>query len=160
MQRNRRNPNQALREWQWTNRRRYGAQKNIACSALAGGRIARPDIIEFDEEDIPQLETMIDSLQERAEDVLLNRIIDTDSVCINKAMTRTDIDYGRAQSNWQPRYEDYYLGRAFDMLPCETLHIDRSKLLRMPIVILTGKRTVSAADTFLIQFTSSPDGRR
>ncbi len=176
-QRNRRNPNQALREWQWTNRRRYGAQKNIACSALAGGRIARPDIIEFDEEDIPQLETMIDSLQERAEglvidlcycrggsslvgDVLLSRIIDADSVCINKAMTRTDIDYGRAQSNWQPRYEDYYLGRAFDMLPCETLHIDRSKLLRMPIVILTGKRTVSAADTFLIQFTSSPDGRR
>lgn len=93
-------------------------------------------------------------------DVLLSRIIDTDSVCINKTMTRTDIGYGRAQSNWQPQYEDYYLGRAFDTLPCKTLHIDRSKLLRMPIVILTGKRTVSAAETFLIQFTSSPDGRR
>ena len=144
MQRNRRNPNQALREWQWTNRRRYGAQKNIACSALAGRRIARPDIIEFDEEDIPQLETMIDSLQERAD------------VCINKTMTRTDINYGRAQSNWQPRYEDYYLGRAFDTLPCKTLHIDRSKLLRMPIVILTGKRTVSAAETFLIQLYEQP----
>ncbi len=174
MQRNRRNPNQALREWQWTNRRRYGAQKNIACSALTGGRIARPDIIEFDEEDIPQLETMIDSLQERAEglvidlcycrggsslvgDVLLSRIIDTDSVCINKAMTRTDIDYGRAQGNWQPRYdEDHYLDRAFDTLPCKTLHIDRSKLLRMPIVILTGKRTVSAAETFLIQLYEQP----
>ncbi|GEM_PF-6999269 len=144
MQRNRRNPNQALREWQWTNRRRYGAQKNIACSALAGGRIARPDIIEFDEEDIPHLGTMLDSLQERAD------------VCINKTMTRTDIDYGRAQSNWQPRYEDYYLGRAFDTLPCKTLHIDRSKLLRMPIVILTGKRTVSAAETFLIQLYEQP----
>ncbi len=176
-QRNRRNPNRTLREWQWTDWRRYDAKKNIACSALAVGRIARLDIIEFDEEDIPQLETMLDSLQERAEglvidlrycrggsslvgDVLLSRINDTDSVCINKTMTRTDIGYGRAQSNWQPQYEDYYLGRAFDTLPCKTLHIDRSKLLRMPIVILTGKRTVSAAETFLIQFTSSPDGRR
>ncbi len=171
--RNRRNPNRTLREWQWTDWRRYDAKKNIACSALAGGRIARLDIIEFDEKDIPQLETMLDSLQERAEglvidlrycrggsslvgDVLLSRIIDTDSVCINKTMTRTDIGYGRAQSNWQPQYEDYYLGRAFDTLPCKTLHIDRSKLLRMPIVILTGKRTVSAVETFLIQLYEQP----
>lgn len=173
MQRNRRNPNRTLREWEWTDWRRYNANKNIACSALAEGRIARLDIIEFDEDDIPQLETMLDSLRERAKglvidlrycrggsslvgNVLLSRIINADSVCINKAMTRRNIGYGRAQGNWQPQYEDYYLDRAFDTLPCETLHIDSSKLLRMPIVILTGKRTVSAAETFLIQLYELP----
>ncbi len=36
-------------------------------------------------------------------------------------MTRTNIGYGRAQGNWQPQYEDYYLDWACDTLPCETL---------------------------------------
>lgn len=75
-------------------------------------------------------------------------------------MTRINNGYERAQGNWQPQYEAFYRDRAYEMLPADTLRIDRSQVLRMPIVILTGKRTVSAAETFLIQLMELPDRPR
>jgi len=87
---------------------------------------------------------------------LLRRLVDADNIAAYKALTRTGNAYGRSQGNWQPEYEAYYTDRAFDTLPAEMLRIDRSRVLRMPTVILTGKHTMSAAETFLIQLYERP----
>lgn len=161
-----------LRTWGWADFRR-GRNATLTCDSLTGGRIAWLDIRRFDEEEIPQLERMLDSLCERAEglvidlrycpggsslvgDILLRRLVDADSIAAYKALTRTGNAYGRSQGNWQPEYEAYYTDRAFDTLPAEMLRIDRSRVLRMPTVILTGKHTMSGAETFLIQLYEYP----
>ncbi|MDE6569767.1 MAG: PDZ domain-containing protein [Alistipes sp.] len=164
------------REWTWTDF--YKSRKeNVTVEFLSPDSIAWMDIRLFDEDDIPTIRRHFEQIRNRARglildlrycnggssivgDSLLHHIIDADYLLIGKAMTRINNGYGRAQGNWQPQYEAFYRDRAYEMLPADTLRIDRSQILRMPIVILTGKRTVSAAETFLIQLMELPDRPR
>ncbi len=50
----------------------------------------------------------------------------------------------------------FFTDRAYEITPSDTLRINRSRLFKCPVVILTGPMTASAAETFLIRIYEIP----
>lgn len=129
-------------------------------------RIALLDFRAFDEEDFPRIDSLMREVADKAEGLIVDlrycrggastvgdRLSSylIDAPCLtDRSRTRSGNGYKRSQGNWRPCYEDFYRNRACEMLPADTIRLDRSKLLRCPAVILIGRKTVSAAETFLL----------
>lgn len=139
--------------------------------------IAWLDFRSFNMEDIPRIDTLMEQIRPRAKgliidlrycpggsspvgDHLLNYIVKADYCLHGASETRIANGYGRSQGNWQPEYEDFYKDRAYETMAPDTLRIDRSKVLTCPVVVLIDKYTASAAETFLVQLTETPDRPR
>lgn len=69
---------------------------------------------------------------------------------------RVNNGYGRAQGNYRKEYEAFYRYRAYAVEPSDTIRINRSRVLKCPIVILINGRTESAAETFLVRIYEVP----
>ncbi|MEG2240668.1 MAG: S41 family peptidase [Alistipes sp.] len=163
------------RYWEWTGFRK--PRKARVSLEWLKDDIAWLDFRFFDDKDAARTDSMLNVIGKQASALILdlrycpggsslvgNRLmtylVDADYCLTGGARTRLSTGYGRAQGNWRPEYEDIYQYRAFETLPSDTLHIDRSKHLRCPVVILTDKYTASAAETFLVQLYELPNRPR
>lgn len=159
------------KSWAWEGIRK--PQRNAIGLDWPDKRIARLDFRRFDEEWLPKLDSLLTELSARADaliidlrycaggssvigDSLATRIIDAEYLLTGGSRVRVNNGYGRAQGNYRPEYENYYNYHAYEIEPADTIHINRSRVLKCPIVILTGTMTASAAETFLIRIYEMP----
>ena len=72
--------------------------------------------------------------------------------------TRVNDGAKRANGNWIEEYEDYYLGKAYQKEEADTIFIGDTILkFTMPVAILIGKYTFSAAEDFLVNLYEVPN---
>ena len=64
----------------------------------------------------------------------------------------------RANGNWREEYEDYYQGKAYRKEPADTIFVaDTILRYTMPVAILIGRYTFSAAEDFLVNLYEYPN---
>lgn len=153
------------RRWTWKGF--AAAQRRSVELRWPRERIALLDFRAFDEADYSRIDSLMREAADKAEGLILDLrycrggastvgdrlssyLIDAPYLT-DRSRTRSGNGYGRSQGNWRPCYEDFYRDRAFEMLPADTIRLDRSKRLPCPAVILIGRKTVSAAETFLLR---------
>ena len=137
-------------------------------------RVARLNIREFDENTVPLLDTLLFTVSQNADaliidlrnciggssrygDTLATRILDRDYLLTGGSRYRVNNGYGRAQGNYRKEYEAFFQDRAYAVEPSDTIRINRSNVLKCPVVILIGGKTVSAAETFLVRIYELPE---
>ncbi len=137
-------------------------------------KIARLDIRSFDERIIPAMDSLLTVVGSRAEGLILDlrycpggssvvgdslavRLIDADYLLSGGSRTRINNAYYRSQGNWRAEFNDFFTDKAYEIIPSDTLRINRSRVLKCPVVILTGPMTASAAETFLIRIYEIPE---
>lgn len=130
--------------------------------------VARLNIREFDENTLSMLDSLLSTVSHEADaliidlrnciggssrygDTLATRILDRDFLLTGGSRYRVNNGYGRAQGNYRKEYEASYQYRDYAVDPTDTIRINRSRVLKCPIVILIGGRTISAAETFLVR---------
>ena len=154
------------RMWWWQGfRKRRSAP--VTLEWLDGG-IAWMDFRSFSMNSIPKIDTMMQQIRERAAglivdlrfcsggsspvgDHLLQYLGRSEYYLAGHCQTRISSGYRRAQGNWRPEHEDFFLDRALETYPADTIRVDRDKVFPGPVVILIDKFTASAAETFLVQ---------
>lgn len=170
---NRRNREGRLgKSWAW--RGIHTPSRRVAMLDWPEERIARLDIRSFDERMIPAVDSLLTVVGSRAEGLILDlrycpggnsvvgdslavRLIDADYLLSGGSRTRINNAYYRSQGNWRAEFNDFFTDRAYEIIPSDTLRINRSRVLKCPVVILTGPMTASAAETFLIRIYEIPE---
>lgn len=72
--------------------------------------------------------------------------------------TRVANGYGRSQGNYRPEYEHFYNDMAFETYSPDTLRVNKNiEKIKCPVVIIIGKGTASAAETFLVSLYEIAD---
>lgn len=137
-------------------------------------KIAKLDIRSFNEQIIPTIDSLLTVIESRAAGLILDlrychggssvvgdslavRLIDTDYLLSGRSRTRINNAYYRSQGNWRTEFNDFFTDKAYEIIPSDTLRINRSRVLKCPMVILTGPMTASAAETFLIRIYEIPE---
>ncbi len=169
---NRRNRNGRLgKSWTWKGIRL--PSRRAAMLDWPEKKIARLDIRSFDERIIPAIDSLLEIVGSQAEGLILDlrycpggssvvgdslavRLINADYLLSGGSRTRINNAYCRSQGNWRTEFEHFYADRAYEVVPSDTLRINRSRVLKCPVVILTGPMTASAAETFLIRIYEIP----
>jgi len=72
--------------------------------------------------------------------------------------TRINDGVKRANANWKPKYEDYGKNQALRYSSPDTISVaDSIRTIEVPVAILTGEHTYSAAEDFLVNLYEVPD---
>jgi hypothetical protein len=72
--------------------------------------------------------------------------------------TRINDGVGKANGNWIKKYESYYLNKAYQYNEPDTIYIpDSIERIKIPVVILIGRYTFSAAEDFLVNIYEVPN---
>ncbi len=160
------------KSWAWKGIRT--PSRRVATFDWLEGKIAKLDIRSFDERMIPAVDSLLTVIGSRAEGLILDlrycpggssvvgdslaaRLIDADYLLTGGSRTRINNAYYRSQGNWRAELSDFYTDKAYETIPSDTLRINRSRVLKCPVVILTGPMTASAAETFLIRIYEMPE---
>lgn len=160
------------RMWYWKGIRK--PRRSDVTLEWLDDEIAWMDFRSFNIESIPLIDKLMEQVRHQATgliidlrncpggaspvgDYLLKYIVDADYFLSGASQTRVANGYKRSQGNWRPEYEDFYMDRAYETIPADTIRIERSEVLKCPVVILVDKYTASAAETFLIQLKDIPE---
>jgi Periplasmic protease len=81
-----------------------------------------------------------------------------DSIKYFGSQVRINNSYGRSQGNYREEYEDFYKNKAYETEPSKAIYRNKSiASLDIPVVVICGKYTFSAAEDFMINIYEMPD---
>lgn len=82
----------------------------------------------------------------------------SDSIRSFGAHKRINDGYYRSQGNYREEYQDFYLGRAYDVVADTTILVDPEiRRFDIPVVIVIGRFSFSACEDFLVNLYEVPD---